>query len=245
MIIYNVDINIFPNPTLFSSQWELGPFLELEKYRLKSQPLEVIDKFVVGEVLQRVDKDIYPLIAKYLVGDPKQAKKVTKNIKSAVQLISVLLLPSSPSSSSSSSSNSASGSVQEEGTDGPGSTGPGPAGEGKGKGKVGMGTSKKGAPGGPKKGYPYSSYTYDPEETYESLRRTSELLLRSVDTLGLNFENGSTNPHPNPNFNPNHNPNPNPYSNPTPFPTCTSTSTPPTPPPPPPPSPPPPPPPCP
>ena len=81
-------------------QWEIEPFLKQEKAlanketnRLAKQPLEAVDKFVVSEILRKVDKDVYPILAKTLVGDPKQAKRITENLKDFVRLVTVLLVP--------------------------------------------------------------------------------------------------------------------------------------------------------
>ena len=49
-------------------QWEIDSFIKIERKNLERQPIEVIDKFIVNEVFSKVDKDIYPVIAKQLTG---------------------------------------------------------------------------------------------------------------------------------------------------------------------------------
>ena len=49
-------------------QWEIDSFIKIERKNLERQPIEVIDKFIVNEVFSKVDKDVYPVIAKQLTG---------------------------------------------------------------------------------------------------------------------------------------------------------------------------------
>lgn len=85
---------------LSSLQWEVDPFLRAEIENLQNQPLEIIDKFVVTEILPRVDRELSPVLSN-LIGDPKRVTLITKNIKELIQTASfVLLTPGSLPSSS-------------------------------------------------------------------------------------------------------------------------------------------------
>ena len=84
---------------LSSLQWEVDPFLRAEIENLQNQPLEIIDKFVVTEILPRVDRELSPVLSN-LIGDPRRVTLITKNIKELIQSASVVLLTPSLSSSS-------------------------------------------------------------------------------------------------------------------------------------------------
>ena len=76
---------------LSSLQWDLDPFFAAEYENLQTQPLEVIDRYIVKELLPRVDKELSPVLSK-LVTDPNKVKKITKNIKDLLNLGSSLLI---------------------------------------------------------------------------------------------------------------------------------------------------------
>lgn len=65
---------------LSSLQWDVDPFLRTEIENLQNQPLELIDKFVVNEILPRVDKELSPVLSN-LIGDPRRVSLITKSIK--------------------------------------------------------------------------------------------------------------------------------------------------------------------
>lgn len=76
---------------LSSLQWDVDPFLRAEIENLQNQPLEIIDKFIVTEILPRVDKELSPYLSK-LTGDPRRVSLITANIKDLIQSASVVLL---------------------------------------------------------------------------------------------------------------------------------------------------------
>lgn len=76
---------------LSSLQWDLDPFLAAEYENLQTQPLEVIDKYIVKELLPRVDKELSPVLSR-LITDPNKVKKITSNIKDLLNLGSSLLI---------------------------------------------------------------------------------------------------------------------------------------------------------
>jgi hypothetical protein len=80
---------------LSSLQWEVDPFLRAEIENLQNQPLEIIDKFVVTEILPRVDRELSPVLSN-LIGDPRRVSQITKNIKELIQSASVVLLTPGP-----------------------------------------------------------------------------------------------------------------------------------------------------
>ena len=76
---------------LSSLEWKIDPFLKAELENLQTQPLEVIDKFIVNSILPSVDKDFAPFLLKYMVGDTKKVKTITQSLKDLIQLSMVLL----------------------------------------------------------------------------------------------------------------------------------------------------------
>ena len=76
---------------LSSLEWKVDPFLRAELENLQTQPLEVIDKFIVTSILPSVDKDFAPFLLKYMVGDTKKVKTITQSLKDLIQLSMVLL----------------------------------------------------------------------------------------------------------------------------------------------------------
>lgn len=71
--------------------WDFDPFLQKEFDNLQSQPLEAIDRFLVTEVLPRLDKELSPILPK-LATDPAKLNKLTKNIKELGQMLTYALL---------------------------------------------------------------------------------------------------------------------------------------------------------
>lgn len=78
---------------LSSMQWNADSFLRTEIENMQKQPLEVVNKFLVSEILPKVDKELSPLLSS-LVGDPKTATLITGNIKSLIKVSSMVLLNS-------------------------------------------------------------------------------------------------------------------------------------------------------
>jgi hypothetical protein len=76
---------------LSSLDWKVDPFFKAELENLQTQPLEVIDKFIVTSILPSVDKDFAPFLLKYMVGDTKRVKTITQSLKDLIQLSLVLL----------------------------------------------------------------------------------------------------------------------------------------------------------
>jgi hypothetical protein len=71
--------------------WNLDPLLQSEMLRLQTEPLEVIDKYLVSEILPNIDKELSPYFLKF-TGDPKSVAQGIENIKDIITLISVLLV---------------------------------------------------------------------------------------------------------------------------------------------------------
>eukprot|EP01038_Epipyxis_sp_PR26KG_P010695 gene10695-14362_t len=69
--------------------WNMDPFIQNEMENLQTQPFEVFDKFIVSEVLSKVDREFSPIIAK-LVGNPTKVKAITRNIKDLIQLLAAV-----------------------------------------------------------------------------------------------------------------------------------------------------------
>ena len=80
---------------LSSMRWDIDPFLQGEIDNLQSQPLVVIDKYIVRDLLPKVDKELSLVLSK-LVTDPQQVTQVTKQIKDLVKLGSKLILDAEP-----------------------------------------------------------------------------------------------------------------------------------------------------
>ena len=76
---------------LSSLQWDVDPFLRAEIENLQNQPLELVDKFVVTEILPRVDRELSPMLNN-LIGDPRRVSKITASIKELIQSASVVVL---------------------------------------------------------------------------------------------------------------------------------------------------------
>ena len=76
---------------LSALKWDLDPFLAAEMENLQTQPLEVIDRYIVKELLPRVDKELSPVLSN-LITDPAKVKQITANIKDLLSLGSSLLL---------------------------------------------------------------------------------------------------------------------------------------------------------
>ena len=69
---------------LSSLSWDFDPFVKAELEALQSQPLEVIESFILKDLLPRIDKDISPVLSS-MIADPKQVKLITKYINGFVQ----------------------------------------------------------------------------------------------------------------------------------------------------------------
>ena len=96
---------------LSNTDWQLDPFIAAEFKRLRAQPIEVIDKYLVTgsaliicsyhsylllhiyspEVLPNLDKELSPYFNR-LTGDPNHVTLFVKDIKELIQLISLILL---------------------------------------------------------------------------------------------------------------------------------------------------------
>lgn len=76
---------------LSSLDWKADPFLKGEYENLQSQPLEVLDKFIVTSILPSVDKDLAPFLLKSMVGDTAQVKIMVQSLKEVIK-ISMLVL---------------------------------------------------------------------------------------------------------------------------------------------------------
>lgn len=76
---------------LSSLNWKVDPFLKGEYENLQSQPLEVLDKFIVTSILPSVDKDLAPFLLKSMVGDTAQVKVMVQSLKEVIK-ISMLVL---------------------------------------------------------------------------------------------------------------------------------------------------------
>jgi len=69
-------INLLANTTLLELdmklellsylKWNMDPFIQAEFENLQTQPLEVLDKFIVNEVLMKIDKDFSPYLSKLI-----------------------------------------------------------------------------------------------------------------------------------------------------------------------------------
>ena len=76
---------------LSSLEWKADPFLKGEYENLQSQPLEVLDKFIVTSILPAVDKELAPFLLKSMVGDTNQVKVIVQSLKDVIKLSMVLL----------------------------------------------------------------------------------------------------------------------------------------------------------
>jgi len=65
---------------------QVDPFFQAELENLQTQPLEVIDKFIVTQILPSVDKEFAPFLLKYMTGDTERVKTVTRNVKDLIEL---------------------------------------------------------------------------------------------------------------------------------------------------------------
>ena len=75
---------------LSSLEWKVDPFLKGEYDNLQSQPLEVIDRFIVTSILPNVEKELTPFM-KSMVGDTDKVKVAVQNLKDAIKGSMVLL----------------------------------------------------------------------------------------------------------------------------------------------------------
>lgn len=65
---------------LSSLSWDVDPFLKSELDALQLQPLEVVEKFILKDLLPRLDKDISPVLLR-MVADPQKVSAITTFIK--------------------------------------------------------------------------------------------------------------------------------------------------------------------
>lgn len=72
-------------------QWNFEPFLRVEVENLQTQPVELLDKYIVTEILQRVDKELSPFLTK-LLADPGKVKDITAKIKDIIKLLALLVI---------------------------------------------------------------------------------------------------------------------------------------------------------
>ena len=75
---------------LSSLEWKVDPFLKGEYDNLQSQPLEVIDRFIVTSILPNVEKELTPFMNS-MVGDTDKVKVAVKNLKDAIKGSMVML----------------------------------------------------------------------------------------------------------------------------------------------------------
>ena len=75
---------------LSSLEWKVDPFLKGEYDNLQSQPLEVIDRFIVTSILPNVEKELTPFMNS-MVGDTDKVKVAVQNLKDAIKGSMVLL----------------------------------------------------------------------------------------------------------------------------------------------------------
>eukprot|EP01041_Mallomonas_annulata_P008172 gene8172-16795_t len=71
--------------------WDLDPFLRAELDTLQNLPFEAVDKFIVTDILPKIDKEFSPYLAR-LIGNPEQVSAVTRNIKDLVELTIMVLI---------------------------------------------------------------------------------------------------------------------------------------------------------
>jgi hypothetical protein len=74
---------------LSSLQWDFQPFLQQEYGNLQLQPVELFDKYVLGDVLLRVDRDLTPFLSR-LLADPKQAAEISSKLKALLQVLALM-----------------------------------------------------------------------------------------------------------------------------------------------------------
>lgn len=75
---------------LSSLQWNVDPFMQAEIENLQTQPFEVIDRFILKELLPRADKELSPLLSR-LITDPAQVTELTKYIKKMIKNSNIII----------------------------------------------------------------------------------------------------------------------------------------------------------
>lgn len=91
-------------------EWNLDPFLREEFENLQLQPIEKIDRFIVTDILPKVEKELTPILTR-LIANPTTARQLTSGITDIISLLSFLSINNNINSNnknrnSSSSSNS-------------------------------------------------------------------------------------------------------------------------------------------
>lgn len=76
--------------TLSSFNWEVDPFLKAELETLQALPFERVDKFIVNEILPRINKEVTPYLSK-LKASPEQVSATTQNIKDLIEITTMVL----------------------------------------------------------------------------------------------------------------------------------------------------------
>jgi hypothetical protein len=76
---------------LSALEWQVDPFLQSEMDRLQTQPIELLDKYIVSDILPLVDSQVGPVLSS-LVADPRQVKQLTASLKTLVKATAVLVL---------------------------------------------------------------------------------------------------------------------------------------------------------
>ena len=76
---------------LSSYEYDVDPFIKYELEYLKELPFETIDKFIVNDILPKIDKELSPYLSK-LMGNTEDVTAVTKNIKELIELTTMLML---------------------------------------------------------------------------------------------------------------------------------------------------------
>lgn len=84
---------------LSALQWNVGPFLEYELDNLQTQPIEILDKYVIGEIVFRIDRDLAPFLSK-IIRDPALVKKIVSQVKAIVEILAIAIAKNSAAASS-------------------------------------------------------------------------------------------------------------------------------------------------
>ncbi len=84
---------------LSALQWNVGPFLEYELDNLQTQPIEILDKYVIGEIVFRIDRDLAPFLSK-IIRDPALVKKIVGQVKAIVEILAIAIAKNSAAASS-------------------------------------------------------------------------------------------------------------------------------------------------
>jgi hypothetical protein len=75
---------------LSSLSFELDPFFQYELDNLQTQPFEAIEKYIINNILPRVDKELSPILSS-LIAKPGTVRKMTQTLKDIIKLNTKLL----------------------------------------------------------------------------------------------------------------------------------------------------------